>query len=402
MSETEGKEPAAGGHGGSSISEVPASVTPHDNQMPIRASRGLKRSRGQQSNYIRASEIPVSKEEVPGWETMGKRQLKRAMKALQSNKIRAIKAKRREANNNTDADILYIRKDGDLKVGLPANFDYKPFKAILDKPPEERSVKLNVSARTRVRLAEAMETAPAVLLDCCPQYEEWMKYSERSSVALQVMRGYSTNRQAEKPLWYGVSGVSSELEGLLFDHGGHGWAVHCCREPLQAATPPPAQIGSRKLVYLSAEADTVLETVDADTAYIIGGLVDRNRHKGAAAARASELGIPTARLPLKDNLGLSDATVLTCLHVVQLLLRVWNGASWAEACAVTLPQRKIHAAQKGTSASTASTGSLAGTEDSHHTEVEEDEGSASKRPRAVDVAAAAAAGGAGAAASTDG
>ena len=302
--------------------------------------RGLKRSRGQNAKYITPSEVAVSKEEVPGWQDMGKRQLKRAIRVMQSNKIRAIKAERREANKE-DNDVLFSREPGSLKVGFPLHFDYKPFKAILDKPAEERSMKLNASARTRVRMAEEMLAAPAVLLDCCPQYEEWMKFSERSSVALQVMHAYSSNRQAPRPVWFGISGVSPELDGLLYDLGGHGWAIHCAKAPLEAAAPPPPQLGGRKLVYLSAEGDSTLETVQADTAYIIGGIVDRNRHKGAAAVRAKALGLPTVRLPLQENLGMSDATVLTCLHVAQLLLRVWNGATWAEACQRTLPQRKI-------------------------------------------------------------
>jgi tRNA (guanine9-N1)-methyltransferase len=305
-----------------------------------RPSRGLKRARGHKANFITGDQISVQKEAIDGWQEMSKKQLKRAIRVTKSNKIRAIKSERREANMIDEKDVLYHRQPGDLRVGLPANFDPQPFRAILELPAEQRSIKLNASARTRVRMAEAMNTAPAVLLDCCAQYTEWMKFSERSSVALQVMHTYSSNRQADKPIWWGVSGMAPEWEGLLFDLGGHGWALHSNRAEL---TPgfTPAQLGSRKLVYLSADSDTILEGVHADTAYIVGGLVDRNRHKGAAAARAAALGIPTARLPLQENLGLSDATVLTCLHVVQLLLRVWNGATWGEACVQTLPQRKI-------------------------------------------------------------
>jgi len=312
--------------------------------------RGLKRSRGLNLKYISSDEVAVKKEAVDGWEDMSKKQLKRAIRVLQSNKIREIKSERREANK-ADNDVLFTREPGALRVGFPDTFDYLPFKAILDKPAEERGIKLNASARTRVRMAESMLTAPAVLLDCCPQYEEWMKFSERSSVALQVMHAYSSNRQADKPVWFGISGVSPELDGLLYDLGGHGWAVHCAPQPLSPAAAPP-QLGNRKLVYLSAEGETVLDSVQADTAYIVGGLVDRNRHKGAAAQRAKDLGLPTVRLPLQENLGMSDATVLTCLHVVQLLLRVWNGASWAEACQATLPQRKIANKRPRTASST--------------------------------------------------
>lgn len=36
---------------------------------------------------------------------------------------------------------------------------------------------------------------------------------------------------------------------------------------------------SDKVIYLSADSENVLETVDMDSTYIIGGIVDRNRHK---------------------------------------------------------------------------------------------------------------------------
>jgi tRNA (guanine9-N1)-methyltransferase len=34
-----------------------------------------------------------------------------------------------------------------------------------------------------------------------------------------------------------------------------------------------------QLVYLTADSDTTIESVEGDKVYIIGGLVDRNRHK---------------------------------------------------------------------------------------------------------------------------
>ncbi len=47
----------------------------------------------------------------------------------------------------------------------------------------------------------------------------------------------------------------------------------------------------KKLVYLSPDAPEPLTSVDIDTAYVIGGLVDRTVLKNASYYRAKELNI---------------------------------------------------------------------------------------------------------------
>ena len=50
-------------------------------------------------------------------------------------------------------------------------------------------------------------------------------------------------------------------------------------------------------------------------AYIIGGIVDRNRHKGLCRSKAEAGGIRTARLPIRDYLRLQAAPVMTVNQV---------------------------------------------------------------------------------------
>ena len=42
-------------------------------------------------------------------------------------------------------------------------------------------------------------------------------------------------------------------------------------------------------MYLTADAEEELTTMSADEAYVIGGLVDRNRHKNMCKDRAKDL-----------------------------------------------------------------------------------------------------------------
>ena len=59
---------------------------------------------------------------------------------------------------------------------------------------------------------------------------------------------------------------------------------------------------NKNIVYLTSDSSTTLQTLDDNTIYVIGGIVDRNRLKHATKNRAeNELyNIPTAKLPLVD------------------------------------------------------------------------------------------------------
>lgn len=63
------------------------------------------------------------------------------------------------------------------------------------------------------------------------------------------------------------------------------------------------------LVYLTADAEEEINSLDASCYYIIGGLVDRNQHKRICLNRAEEYGIRAARLPLSNFLQLTGSKV---------------------------------------------------------------------------------------------
>ncbi|EGD74642.1 hypothetical protein PTSG_06007 [Salpingoeca rosetta] len=56
-----------------------------------------------------------------------------------------------------------------------------------------------------------------------------------------------------------------------------------------------------KIVYLTSESDNIIEDLEEDHVYIIGGLVDHNSCKGLTHRLAQEKGIAHGRLPIDEN-----------------------------------------------------------------------------------------------------
>ena len=77
------------------------------------------------------------------------------------------------------------------------------------------------------------------------------------------------------------------------------------------------QCASGQVVYLTADGEDELLTLDKDTVYIVGGLVDRNRYKGLTLARSKEKGVRSAKLPISSELGrkLEGSKILTVNQV---------------------------------------------------------------------------------------
>jgi tRNA (Guanine-1)-methyltransferase len=63
------------------------------------------------------------------------------------------------------------------------------------------------------------------------------------------------------------------------------------------------------LTYLTADAEDEIQHLEDCKGYIIGGLVDRNRHKRLCLDKAQRLGVHAARLPISEHLQLAGSKV---------------------------------------------------------------------------------------------
>lgn len=94
-----------------------------------------------------------------------------------------------------------------------------------------------------------------------------------------------------------------------------------------------------KIVYLTAESDQVLESVEPGCCYCIGGIVDHNRMKSLVHDHAVQAGFQTRRLPLEGYLAEGLRSVITVNQVFQIMLEYWATGDWKLAVPRVLPAR---------------------------------------------------------------
>jgi tRNA (guanine9-N1)-methyltransferase len=140
--------------------------------------------------------------------------------------------------------------------------------------------------------------------------------------------------------------------------------------PMPEAEPEPAE-EHKHIVYLTSESPYTLDRLEPNTCYVIGGIVDRNRHKGLCYKRARERGIRTARLPIGQYMVMQSRVVLATNHVVEIMLRWLECGDWGEAFLKVIPKRKGGKLREGDSVSGISQRDGDVFDDEEHAEPEE-------------------------------
>ena len=182
--------------------------------------------------------------------------------------------------------------------------------------------------------AERMEQANKnfqVAVDCA--YDSQLTAKEINSLASQIRYCYAVNRRSSAPCFLAATSVAGlTLEHLQNEAGFAEWTSRAFTSTDKDLTAYYPKGRHADLIYLTRDAESVLDTLEADKIYIIGGIVDRNRLKKAALARAEELQISTARLPIDTYLQKMESTrVLTCNHVFGILMHYREHRDWEKA-----------------------------------------------------------------------
>lgn len=261
-----------------------------------------------------------------------KRLSKQEKKSLRAQRIiSGVKARKKQAREEAKRRRLEERKaaaqDLDL-LGEDARLQRKRDAALRrQKRVEECKA---AKAALRERLHHALDGGLRIAVDC--SYNDRMNERELKSLAKQLAYAYGSNRRAEIPAALIVCGLAMSLPTMLpmgFEH----WVIG--REQAEACSAFPKE----EIVYLTPDAETALDTLNAKRIYVIGGFVDNTVQKRVTLSRAQTFGVETARLPLKEH-GRGTSRILNVNHVVELLLAFHQTGSWLEAMDRAIPDRK--------------------------------------------------------------
>ncbi|KAK3904654.1 guanine-1-methyltransferase-domain-containing protein [Staphylotrichum tortipilum] len=266
----------------------------------------------------------------------------------------------------------------------------------------ERQARKRAEKETMIAEAEAAGIDPATVLqqkepwkfrpvpisfiiDC--DFEIYMREQELVSLSSQLVRSYAMNRKAK----YQASLHFSSWKGMLktrfetvFKNAHQNWknvgfhegdfreAAKQAREQMsgpqggeifdlidpnkvpegqssnggESATSltveaePEAEDVDRSVVYLTSESPYTLDRLEANTSYVIGGIVDKNREKGLCYKRARDYKVRTAKLPIGEYMAMQSRYVLTTNQVVEIMAKWLECGDWGKAFMDVIPKRK--------------------------------------------------------------
>ncbi|KAK6917882.1 tRNA methyltransferase TRMD/TRM10-type domain [Dillenia turbinata] len=202
---------------------------------------------------------------------------------------------------------------------------------------KERMEKRSVEREKKIeRLTAAKEEGgQKIVVDL--EFSHLTAPNEIHSLVQQITYCYSMNGRCATAIHLWLTGCTGEIGEQLHKLPGFDkWII----EKESKSYIEVLQDQKEKLVYLTADSETILDDLDPKKINIVGGLVDRNRWKGITMKKATDQGIQTAKLPIGDYLKLSSSQVLTVYQVVEILLKFLETRDWKTSFFQVIPPRK--------------------------------------------------------------
>eukprot|EP00003_Mantamonas_plastica_P031069 TRINITY_DN790_c0_g2_i6.p1 TRINITY_DN790_c0_g2~~TRINITY_DN790_c0_g2_i6.p1 ORF type:complete len:218 (+),score=82.51 TRINITY_DN790_c0_g2_i6:33-686(+) len=156
------------------------------------------------------------------------------------------------------------------------------------------------------------------------------------SLCAQLKHCYGENKKKEHPCQLGMSGVGKEIRDVVLGIDRWKTFVTVREEKVEEVYEKSS------LVYLTSEATEVMTEIDPEKVYVIGGMVDHNKHKGLSMGKAQRLGLETMQLPIGEYIqAMESRKVLTVNQVFEILWHFAECGDWEKAFHSVIPKRKL-------------------------------------------------------------
>lgn len=195
----------------------------------------------------------------------------------------------------------------------------------------------------RLKLLTQIPSGVKVIMDC--EFDELMSEKEIVSMSNQITRCYSAKRHSAHEVDLTISSFNKRLkarfEKSILDY--KHWSNICFKEndTLEEILPKDEEALS-KYVYLTADAETEIDCLEMGYTYILGGIVDKNRHKQLCLNKAKKIGLKVARLPIGKYIQMNSRHVLATSHVYEIMCMCCElDHDWEKAFNEVLPPRKL-------------------------------------------------------------
>ncbi|KAJ5455106.1 hypothetical protein N7475_010227 [Penicillium sp. IBT 31633x] len=240
-------------------------------------------------------------------------------------------------------------------------------RAMFDEAREKGGQEAVDKLRETLRGPKAKHSRSALIpltfvMDC--GYDDLMSARERISLAGQLTRSYSDNSRAPYTTHMMFSSfdklLKERFDTVLVTH--KNWkrvrlmqedfvhAAKLAKEQMTAprggelvgpfADQPDAKPEDGEIIYLSSDSENTLTELKPYSTYIVGALVDKNRHKAVCYKQAVAKGIKTAKLPIGQYISMAHRPVLATNHVIEIMLQWLELRDWGKAFMKVIPTRK--------------------------------------------------------------
>lgn len=189
-------------------------------------------------------------------------------------------------------------------------------------------------------------------------FNDYMTEQEIAKAVKQLGRIYALNRHSDSPCQLYFSSLKGKIRDrfAITNAGYKSWDINISESDyteLFIDHEEPAKNSKDQIVYLTGDSEETLPAVDDllkdnSKIFVIGGLVDHNRHKNLCLTRAKERNIKTAQIPIKNNVQLCQRHILSTVTVFELMLNVLGlRKQWPDALRASIPKRKIAPEDRG-------------------------------------------------------